>query len=69
MSALNSDRMYTSLETCQNSAPGMYAYKFKHNYYLFLEHDAHNEIITVEKTERGVRLKDRFTCDEILSSC
>jgi len=36
------------------------------NYYLFLEHDAHNEIITVEKTERGVRLKDVFTCDEIL---
>ena len=41
----------------------------ENNYYLFLEHDAHNEIITVEKTERGVRLKDRFTCDEILSSC
>ena len=37
------------------------------NYYLFLEHDAHNEIITVEKTEKGVRLKERFTCDEILS--
>lgn len=41
----------------------------ENNYYLFLEHDAHNEIITVEKTERGVRLKDLFTCDEILSSC
>jgi len=38
----------------------------ENNYYLFLEHDAHNEIITVEKTERGVRLKDVFTCDEIL---
>ena len=36
------------------------------NYYLFLEHDAHNEIITVEETDRGVRLKDVFTCDEIL---
>ena len=36
------------------------------NYYLFLEHDAYNEIITVEKTEKGVRLKQRFTCDEIL---
>lgn len=36
------------------------------NYYLFLEHDAHNEIITVEKTEKGVRLKERFTCDQIL---
>ncbi|SHM83514.1 MBL fold metallo-hydrolase [Flavobacterium xinjiangense] len=35
------------------------------NHYLFLEHDAHNEIITVEKTEKGVRLKERFTCDAI----
>ena len=38
----------------------------ENNYYLFLEHDAHNEIITVEKTERGVRLKDVFSCDDIL---
>mgnify|MGYP003407039206 FL=1 len=38
----------------------------ENNYYLFLEHDAHNEIITVEKTERGVRLKDVYTADEIL---
>ena len=37
------------------------------NYYLFLEHDAHNEIITVEKTEKGVRLKEVFTCEEILN--
>lgn len=37
------------------------------NYYLFLEHDAYNEIITVEKTEKGVRLKERFTADEILT--
>lgn len=35
------------------------------NYYLVLEHDAHNEIITVENTERGVRLKEVFKCDEI----
>ena len=35
-------------------------------YFLFLEHDAHNEIITVERTEKGVRLKNRYTCDEIL---
>ena len=35
------------------------------NYYLFLEHDAHNEIITVEKTERGVRLKEVFKTSEI----
>lgn len=36
------------------------------NYYLFLEHDAHNEIITVEKTEKGVRLKEVFSADEIV---
>ena len=35
------------------------------NYYLFLEHDAHNEIIMVEKTERGVRLKEVFKTSEI----
>jgi glyoxylase-like metal-dependent hydrolase (beta-lactamase superfamily II) len=38
----------------------------ENNHYLFLQHDAHNEIITVEKTERGVRLKDVFSTDEIL---
>ena len=38
----------------------------ENNYYLFLEHDAHNEIITVENTERGVRLKDVFSCIDIL---
>ena len=27
-----------------------------HNYYLLLEHDAHNELITVKHTEKGVRL-------------
>ena len=37
------------------------------NYYLFLEHDAHNEIITVEKTEKGVRLKDVFTVNQIFN--
>ncbi|WP_426483304.1 MBL fold metallo-hydrolase [Flavobacterium sp. 2] len=36
------------------------------NYYLFLEHDAHNQIITVEHTEKGVRLKEVFTCEDIL---
>lgn len=35
-------------------------------YFLWLEHDAHNQIITVENTEKGVRLKDVFNCDEIL---
>ena len=37
------------------------------NYYLFLEHDAHNEIITVKHTEKGVRLNQVFTCNEIFN--
>lgn len=38
----------------------------KENWYLFLEHDAHNQIITVKETEKGVRLNNVFTCDELL---
>jgi len=37
------------------------------NYYLFLEHDAHNQIITVQHTEKGVRLKDTYTCTDIFN--
>lgn len=37
------------------------------NFYLFLEHDAHNQIITVEQTERGVRLKDSYTTNQIFT--
>lgn len=37
------------------------------NYYLFLEHDAHNQIITVEHTEKGVRLKDVYTTQDIFT--
>ncbi|GAA3642325.1 MBL fold metallo-hydrolase [Flavivirga jejuensis] len=37
------------------------------NYYLFLEHDAHNEIITVQKTKKGVRLKNTYTTKEIFN--
>ena len=37
----------------------------ENNYYLFLEHDSHNQIITVEQTEKGVRLKDVFKCEDI----
>ncbi|MCK8523673.1 MBL fold metallo-hydrolase [Aquimarina sp. D1M17] len=36
-------------------------------WYLFLEHDAHNEIITVKHTEKGVRLKEVFTCNDIFN--
>jgi glyoxylase-like metal-dependent hydrolase (beta-lactamase superfamily II) len=35
-------------------------------YYLILEHDAHNEVITVEHTEKGVRLKEVFRAQDIL---
>lgn len=37
------------------------------NYYLFLEHDAHNEIITVQHTEKGVRLKDVYAANAIFN--
>ncbi|TWI01278.1 glyoxylase-like metal-dependent hydrolase (beta-lactamase superfamily II) [Flavobacterium tiangeerense] len=35
------------------------------NHYLFLEHDAHNQIITVQNTEKGIRLQDVFTTEEL----
>jgi glyoxylase-like metal-dependent hydrolase (beta-lactamase superfamily II) len=35
------------------------------NYYLFLEHDAHNEIITVKHTEKGVRLNEVFNSQNV----
>lgn len=37
------------------------------NFYLFLEHDAHNEIITVKHTEKGVRLNDTYTTNELFN--
>lgn len=37
------------------------------NYYLWLEHDAHNEIITLKNTEKGVRLDKTFTFNEIFN--
>ena len=38
----------------------------ENNYFLWLEHDAHNQIITVEPTEKGVRLKEVFRCEDLL---
>ncbi|KGO89125.1 MBL fold metallo-hydrolase [Flavobacterium suncheonense] len=38
----------------------------ENNYYLWLEHDAHNQIVTVEHTEKGVRLKDVLRCEDVL---
>ncbi len=36
-------------------------------YYLFLEHDAHNELCTVQHTEKGVRLKNTYTFNDIFN--
>ena len=36
-------------------------------FYLFLEHDAHNEIVTVKETEKGIALKEKFTCNELFN--
>lgn len=36
------------------------------NYYLYLEHDAHNPIITLQETEKGVRLNEVFSINDIL---
>lgn len=35
------------------------------NYYLILEHDPYNEIITVKHTEKGVRLDQSYTFNEL----
>lgn len=36
-------------------------------YFLFLEHDAYNEIITVKHTEKGVRLKETYKFTDIFN--
>jgi glyoxylase-like metal-dependent hydrolase (beta-lactamase superfamily II) len=37
------------------------------NFKLILEHDAHNEIITVQKTEKGIRLNEVLTFNEVFN--
>jgi glyoxylase-like metal-dependent hydrolase (beta-lactamase superfamily II) len=37
------------------------------NYYLFLEHDAFNELCTVKETEKGARLDKTFKFNEIFN--
>ena len=39
----------------------------REDYYLFLEHDAHNEIISVRNTEKGVRLNEVHKFDELFN--
>lgn len=34
---------------------------------LFLEHDAHNELCTVKKTDKGVRLQNSYAFNEVFS--
>ena len=36
--------------------------------YLFMEHDYDNEIITLQDTEKGARLKESFKFSELFSS-
>ena len=36
-------------------------------FYLFLEHDAYNELCTVQHTEKGVRLKDTFKFNDVFN--
>ncbi|WP_027126281.1 MBL fold metallo-hydrolase [Gelidibacter mesophilus] len=38
------------------------------NYFLFLEHDAHNQIITVKHTDKGVRLDQTFSSEDIFTN-
>jgi hypothetical protein len=33
------------------------------DYLLFLEHDAHNELISLKNTEKGVRIDETFSLD------
>ena len=37
------------------------------NYYLFLEHDAHNEVINLKNTDKGVRLNKVFKFDDLFN--
>lgn len=39
----------------------------KGNYVLFFEHDAHNQLCTLKNTEKGVRLNELFTFNEIFN--
>lgn len=38
------------------------------DYYLFLEHDAHNEVINLQHTEKGARLNSTFKFSELFTN-
>ncbi|WP_420603574.1 MBL fold metallo-hydrolase [Flagellimonas sp.] len=40
----------------------------ENNWLLFFEHDAHNQLCTLKQTEKGVRLDELFSFDEIFKS-
>ena len=39
----------------------------ENDYFIFFEHDAHNQLCTLKKTEKGVRLNQSFTFDEVFN--
>ena len=39
----------------------------ENDYYLFLEHDAHNEVVSLKKTEKGVRLDKVFKFNDLFN--
>ncbi len=39
----------------------------ENEYYIFFEHDPINELCTVEQTEKGIRLKETFTFNEVFN--
>ncbi|MEX0361151.1 MAG: MBL fold metallo-hydrolase [Allomuricauda sp.] len=40
----------------------------ENNYLLFFEHDAHNQLCSLKKTEKGVRVDQLFSFDEVFNS-
>jgi len=40
----------------------------QNDYYIFLEHDAHNEIINLKATEKGPRLNSKFTFKDLFQN-
>ncbi len=39
----------------------------KNDYYLFFEHDAHNQLCSLKATEKGVRFQETYTFDELFN--
>jgi hypothetical protein len=36
-------------------------------FYMFLEHDAHNEVVTVKHSDKGVRLENILSATEVFN--